>query len=106
MLASTPPLLGAARVGQDGGTGGNGGQATLSKVYGESTGGGTVNVYGQAIGGSGGEAYNGGDGGRGASLSLTNAVDGKTSGDLYLAQVGLWGLRRRCSRQRQWRPRR
>ena len=68
--------------------GGNGGAAQLGLVYGASTGGGDVTVLGEAYGGDGG----GGDlqtdrpPGDGASVQLHNAVDGDTSGRLFLKQ--------------------
>ena len=71
---------------------GNGGAASLGRVYGESTAGGDVSVFGRAVGGAGGastgwNAY----AGDGAGVSLLNAVDGDTSGRLTLTQSATGG---------------
>ncbi|MDJ0849297.1 MAG: PEP-CTERM sorting domain-containing protein [Myxococcota bacterium] len=82
---------------------GDGGGATLGHVYGESTGGGRVEVTGMAIGGSGLDpelldqksAANPGRSfaatGDAADVSLVNAVDGRTSGELHLHQTAVGG---------------
>jgi hypothetical protein len=92
----TVNVSGAATGGSGGyangtGNGGNGGQATLGTVYGASISGGTVNVSGAATGGGGGGAGGGGNGGNGVSISLTNKVDGDTSGALTLSQSATGG---------------
>jgi hypothetical protein len=77
------------------GDAGDGGAASLGVglvgVYGESTGGGTVSVTGTANGGNGGNASGGGNAGDGASTSLTDEVDGTTTGNLTLSQVATGG---------------
>lgn len=65
---------------------GDGGNATIGRAYGRSTTGGRVSVAAQAIGGSGGSG-----GGNGATTSLTNVVDGATSGVLELLQIASGG---------------
>jgi hypothetical protein len=68
--------------------GGAGGQASLGRVYGASSGGGAVNVRATLTGGEGGT---GEQAGAGASVALQNAVDGDTSGALYLEQRAVGG---------------
>lgn len=87
-----------ARGGQGGqgtwGNAGHGGAAMLGVggvgVRGVSTGGGSVDVQGNAFGGAGGRGVGNFAAGNGASISLLNAVDGETAGDLLLEQVA-WG---------------
>jgi hypothetical protein len=73
-------------------SGQNGAAASLGTVYGSSSGGGNVSVYGEVVGGIGG-SVNSGDGSNGAGVdeSLTNAVDGDTTGSLFLTQVAAAG---------------
>jgi hypothetical protein len=67
------------------GRGGDGGLASLGRVFGSSDAGGTVIVIGEAAGGNGG--YSRSDlAGNGADVSLENAVAGVTEGDLTLVQ--------------------
>lgn len=67
--------------------GGNGGEARLGMVYGRSLTG-DVRVIGSLSGGSGGDGVPDSiqSSGDGASVVLDNAVDGDTSGSLYLEQ--------------------
>lgn len=86
-----------ARGGQGGGADfeglvpGDGGNAVLGVVHGESTGGGEVRVDGRAYGGSGyllghpGQEY-ASQYGNGASVTVVDAVSGRTSGALHLQQ--------------------
>lgn len=71
--------------------GGNGGGATGS-AYGQS-GSGRVGVTAEAYGGNGGngEVYRRATGGSGASVALIDAVSGRTSGELVLAQHAAGG---------------
>ena len=76
---------------QDGGNAGHGGAATLGAVLATSNGGGNVDVEGLAIGGSGGRGSafahtSAASGGDGTSVSLTDIVDGSTTGGLLLSQ--------------------
>lgn len=72
----------------DGGNavGGTGGAVTLGTLYGQSTGGGTVQVSIWARAGKGGDAGGNATGGQGASIAITDAIDGATSGELSLDQ--------------------
>jgi hypothetical protein len=78
------------------GDAGNGGNASLGTVRAASSGGGAVHVAGVVEGGTGGAGEsvfsvgtaNGGDG---ASVSLTDSVDGFTTGDLILRQSARGG---------------
>lgn len=78
---------------------GNGGTATLGTVYAESLGGNSVNVSASVAGGRGGDliANTGGrldllGAGSGSSVSLIDAVDGNTTGDLTLQQIVMGGF--------------
>jgi hypothetical protein len=84
---------GAANFEHPASTGGRGGDAELGPVYGASSGGGEVAVFAEANGGEGGSGIPTSDqaAGDGASVLLENAVDGDTSGSLYLAQVARGG---------------
>ncbi|MCB1699366.1 MAG: choice-of-anchor D domain-containing protein, partial [Halioglobus sp.] len=77
------------------GAAGDGGAASLGVnlvgVSGESTAGGAVSVTGTANGGDGGAASGTGDAGDGASVSLTDEVDGDTTGALTLTQTATGG---------------
>jgi len=80
----------------NGSIGGAGGQATLGPVYGESTDGGAVDVSGTANHGWGGSAgggyiYSAASGANGASIILSNVVDGKTTGSLTISQAAAAG---------------
>ncbi|MEX0612499.1 MAG: hypothetical protein WD229_10300, partial [Pirellulales bacterium] len=72
--------------------GGTGGDAVLGPLNGVSTGGGDVSVTGTAIGGDGGiVSALAGRTGDGRSISLTNEVEGFTTGHLTLKQVAIGG---------------
>jgi hypothetical protein len=68
---------------QDGGAGGH---ASLGRVYGASSGGGDVSVVAIVAGGNGGDAGETKLAGAGASVALLDAVDGDTTGALFLRQ--------------------
>jgi hypothetical protein len=72
--------------------GGDGGEALLGPVYGSSVDG-SVHVRGFVIGGAGGDGdqASGLPSGDGASVHLSNAVDGDTSGVLFLGQEAQGG---------------
>jgi len=77
------------------------GNATLGIVYGESTGGGNVQVLGGASGGDGGgivnrfigitNGINMSNGSNGSNVTLNNSVDGNTLGALSLTQTATGG---------------
>lgn len=71
------------------GLGTDGGEALLGQVYGESTAGGLVNVFANVVGGTGG--YGGDTTANGRSVSLVNAINGSTTGELRLFQQVLAG---------------
>ncbi len=68
--------------------GGNGGEARLGRVYGASIDG-DVSVIASVGGGSGGDGvpYSSQSSGDGASVVLVDAIDGDTSGNLYLSRA-------------------
>ena len=71
------------------GTAGDGGVVTVGPLFGNSTGGGAVSVnlnIGDINAGAGGRATTTGAAGNGTSLSITDAVDGSTTGVLQLSQ--------------------
>jgi hypothetical protein len=73
------------------GKAGDGGLVEFDRISGNSTLGGSVVVQGEAIGGNAGNADGLGWGGQGASVLLSNAVTGSTSGSLRLIQVAKGG---------------
>jgi hypothetical protein len=79
--------------GGDGVNGADGGSPILERIFGESIGGGAVDVFVNIVGGNGGRgSYGpGAVGGNGASVELTNAADGETTGKLALSQQAFAG---------------
>ena len=82
------PGFGGVGSPQDGGAGG---AASLGRVYGASSGGGDVRVVASVTGGDGGDAGETQLAGVGSSVLLQDAVDGETSGALYLQQRAVGG---------------
>lgn len=74
--------------------GGDGGNATLEKIYAESTSGQNVSVSASAQGGPGAAAFGSTTnaiGGNGGNSFITNAVNGETTGDLTILQHAIAG---------------
>ncbi len=96
-------MNGSAQGGSGGnantGNAGDGGNANLmnesgfsvSTVYGKSTGAGSTSVRGRVDGGHGGAATGDANAGNGAGVSLNNAVNGDSAGQLSLAQIASSG---------------
>ncbi len=104
VVVGTPRFIGGLNPpAPDLGRTGDGGSADLGLVFGRSTGGGRVEVSGVAVGGAGfdpelfDEKFAEFPGfaraltGDAAGVSLVNAVDGSTTGDLLLSQTAIGG---------------
>jgi hypothetical protein len=83
---------GGASGDSNGGDAGAGASARLTLFGGSSTSSADVSVLGRIVGGNGGNSALGGTaGGAGASISVINAVNGDTSGALFLSQSAVGG---------------